>query len=53
LKTLLTYCARGERFGDGHWVQLFEHGRIVVLLRRLRELRDRFKAPLPDTSPRP
>ena len=39
-KTLLTYCVRGERFGDGHWAHLLQTGRIVALLRRLAELRE-------------
>jgi hypothetical protein len=39
-KTMLTYCVRGERFGDGHWAQMLESGRIVALLRRLAALRD-------------
>jgi len=40
VKTMLTYCVRGERFGDGHWAQMLESGRIVALLRRLAALRD-------------
>ena len=39
LKTLLTYCVRSERFGDGAWLHLLESGRIVALLRRLAVLR--------------
>lgn len=38
LKTLLTYCVRGERFCDGHWEAILQTGRVVALLRRLREL---------------
>ena len=40
VKTMLTYCVRGERFSDGHWAAMLESGRIVALLKRLRELRD-------------
>ena len=40
LKTMLTYCVRGERFGDGHWAHMLETGRIVAILRRLATLRD-------------
>ena len=36
--TMLTYCVRGERFGDGHWAAMLESGRIVALLKRLRAL---------------
>ena len=40
VKTLLTWCARGERFHEGHWSTVLETGRIQAVLRRLRELRD-------------
>jgi hypothetical protein len=40
LKTMLTYCVRGERFVDGHWAHMLESGRIVALLRRLAALRN-------------
>ena len=40
IRTMLTYCVRGERFADGHWAQMLESGRIVALLRRLAVLRD-------------
>jgi len=39
IKTMLTYCVRGERFMDGHWAHMLESGRIVALLRRLAMLR--------------
>ncbi len=39
LKTLLTYCVRGERFCDGHWATVLETGRVQAILRRPRELR--------------
>jgi len=39
VRTMLTYCVRGERFCDGHWEGLLESGRIVALLRRLDVLR--------------
>jgi hypothetical protein len=40
LRTMLTYCVRGERFCDGHWEHLLGTGRIVALLRRLAVLRE-------------
>ena len=40
IKTMLTYCVRGERFADGHWAHMLESGRIVALLRRLAVLRE-------------
>jgi hypothetical protein len=39
IRTMLTYCVRGERFSDGHWAHMLENGRIVALLRRLAVLR--------------
>lgn len=39
IKTMLTYCVRGERFSDGHWADMIEQGHIRRLLERLRELR--------------
>ena len=38
IKTMLTYCVRGERFGDGHWEAMIENGNIRRLLERLAEL---------------
>ena len=40
IRTMLTYCVRGERFGDGHWAAMLESGRVVAILERLQELRD-------------
>jgi hypothetical protein len=39
VRTMLTYCVRGERFADGHWAHMLESGCIVALLRRLAVLR--------------
>ena len=47
VKTMLTYCVRGERFGDGHWAAMLESGKVVALLERLRALRDQIE---PDGS---
>jgi len=38
IKTMLTYCVRGERFCDGHWATMVEGGHIRWLLERLGEL---------------
>jgi hypothetical protein len=38
IKTMLTYCVRGERFGDGHWAMMIEQGHIRRLLQRLCEI---------------
>jgi hypothetical protein len=38
IKTMLTYCVRGERFCDGHWQVMVEGGYIRSLLERLSEL---------------
>lgn len=36
LKTLLTFCVRGERFCDGHWGGMIERGYMQRILQRLR-----------------
>ena len=38
IKTMLTHCVRGERFGEGHWAAMIEGGHVRRLLERLREL---------------
>src|SRR5680860_1346018 len=38
IKTMLTYCLRGERFCDGHWGTMIEGGHVRRLLQRLSEL---------------
>ena len=40
IKTLLTYCVRGERFCDGHWDAMLRSGRIGAILRRLAALKE-------------
>jgi len=40
IKTMLTFCVRGERFCDGHWASMIQEGRIGAILRRLQPLRD-------------
>jgi hypothetical protein len=39
IRTMLTYCVRGERFHDGHWGDVIERGHVRRLLERLAELR--------------
>ncbi len=39
IKTMLTFCVRGERFSDGHRENLLKNGRVQLLLRRLQVLR--------------
>ena len=39
LKTMLTFCLRGERFSDGHWGEMIERGHIRRLLERLNEIK--------------
>jgi hypothetical protein len=39
IKTMLTYCVRGERFSDGHWGEMIEKGYVRRLLERLDEMR--------------
>jgi len=38
IKTMLTYCVRGERFFTGHWGNVIENGYVLRLLQRLAEL---------------
>jgi hypothetical protein len=39
IKTMLTFCVRGERFSDGHWAAMIEQGYIRRLLERLNEIK--------------
>ena len=39
IKTMLTYCVRGERFSEGHWAAMIEGGHVRRLLERLKEIR--------------
>ena len=38
IKTVLTFCVRGERFSDGHWAEMIENGTIRKILERINEL---------------
>jgi hypothetical protein len=38
IKSMLTYCVRGERFSDGHWAEMIENGSIRRLLERINQL---------------
>lgn len=38
IRTMLTFCVRGERFCDGHWDAMIEQGHIRRLLKRLMEI---------------
>jgi hypothetical protein len=38
VKTMLTFCVRGERFADGHWAEMIENGNIHRLLERIEAL---------------
>ena len=39
IKTMLTFCVRGERFSDGHWGEMIEKGYIRRVLERLSEIK--------------
>jgi hypothetical protein len=39
IKSMLTFCVRGERFSDGHWGEMIEKGYIRRLLERLNEIK--------------
>ena len=38
IKSLLTYCVRGERFCDGHWGAMIKEGFLCRILQRLKIL---------------
>ena len=38
IKSMLTFCVRGERFCTGHWGNVIENGYVRRLLHRLAEL---------------
>ncbi|HEX7234235.1 MAG TPA: DUF6508 domain-containing protein [Nitrosospira sp.] len=38
IKSMLTFCVRGERFSDGHWAEMIAKGYIRRLLERLNEI---------------
>ncbi len=38
LKSMITFCTRGERFCDGHWGSMLEQGRVVLILERLKSI---------------
>ena len=40
IKTMLTFCQRGERFCDGQWEAMIEEGFILRILERLDVIRD-------------
>jgi hypothetical protein len=44
IKSMLTYCVRGERFSDGHWGAMLSEGYLRRLLERLEEI----KAEMPE-----
>lgn len=39
IKTMLTFCVRGERFSEGHWAEMIENGSVRKLLQRLEEIK--------------
>lgn len=39
IKSMLTWCVRGERFCDGHWGAAIERGYVRNILQRLQALR--------------
>ena len=43
IKTMLTFCVRGERFSDGHWAEMIEKGYIRRILERLKEIKREMK----------
>ena len=44
IKSMLTYCVRGERFSDGHWAEMIEKGHIRRILERLNQIAEQLKS---------
>jgi hypothetical protein len=44
IRTMLTFCVRGERFSDGHWAEMIAQGHIRRLLERLNEIAEQLKS---------
>jgi hypothetical protein len=44
IKTMLTYCVRGEHFADGHRAEMIEKGYIRRILERLNEIAEQLKS---------
>jgi len=40
IKTMLTYCCRGERFCEGHWEDMIVQGRFEKIFDRLVKIRN-------------
>ena len=43
IKTMLTFCVRGERFSDGHWGEMIEKGYVRRILERLNAIKSGMK----------
>lgn len=43
IRTMLTFCVRGERFSDGHWGEMIEKGYVRRLLERLNEIKSELR----------
>jgi hypothetical protein len=43
IKTMLTFCVRGERFSDGHRGEMIQKGHIRRILERLNEIKSQLK----------
>ena len=39
IRSMLTFCVRGERFSDGHWGEMIEKAHIRRLLERLSRIK--------------
>jgi hypothetical protein len=43
IKSMLTFCVRGERFSDGHWEDMIQKGYIRRLLERLNKIAEEMR----------
>lgn len=44
IKSMLTFCVRGERFSDGHWAAMIQGGYVRRILERLNEIAEQLKS---------
>ncbi len=40
IRSMFTWCQRGERFCDDHWESILRNGKVFMLLLRLKEIRN-------------
>jgi hypothetical protein len=51
IRSMLTYCLRGEEASAGHWDRMLSTGKLLAVLQRLRYLRTEFPQTLEQPTP--